>query len=353
MSKKIYLLTGAAGLLGSNISRQLIKQGEEVRALVLQRDPALSEVPKEAEVVLGDITDMVSLDHFFSVASDKEIIVIHCASIVTVSDIPNPKVHEVNVNGTKNIIRKCLEHNVKKLVYVSSTSAIPELPAGKQIKEVKEFSPASVIGFYGKTKAEATQAVLEAVKKEGLNASVVFPSGICGPNDFAYGPVSSFLIEYVNGKMKGGVAGYFNAVDVRDLAKGCISCCDKGRKGEGYIMANQLVSMREMFDLLSELSGCKNVKTILPMEAAKFMAKFGDLKEKITGKPGRLTSFSVYNMARNNNFGYRKAAEELDYDVRPFRETIRDELLWLQAEGKILCNVEELKYNKQLKSQQV
>lgn len=353
MSEKIYLLTGAAGLLGSNISRQLIRQGSEVRALVLQGDPALSEVPAEAEVIVGDITDQVSLDHFFKVAPEKEIIVIHCASIVTVSDIPNPKVYEVNVNGTKNIIRKCLEHRVKKLVYVSSTSAIPEVPAGRPIKEVEEFSADSVIGFYGKTKAEATQAVLDAVKKDGLDASIIFPSGICGPNDFAYGPVSSFLIEYVNGQMKGGVAGFFNAVDVRDLARGCIAGCEKGRKGESYIMANQLVSMREMFDLLSELSGCKNVKTILPIGIARFMAKFGDLKEKITGKPGRLTSFAVYNMGRNNNFDYQKATEELGFHVRPFRETIRDELCWLQAEGKIRCNMDAERYDKQLSSQSI
>ena len=69
-----------------------------------------------------------------------------------------------------------------------------------------------------------------------LDASIVFPSGICGPEDYAYGPVSSFIIDYVNGKMPSGVAGSFNAVDVRDLADGVISCCDKGRRGEGYIM---------------------------------------------------------------------------------------------------------------------
>lgn len=339
MSNRIYLLTGAAGLLGSNISRQLIAKGEKVRALVLPGDRALKEVPDEAEVVLGDITDLESLGRFFDVSAGTEIIVIHCASIVTVNDSPNPKVHEVNVDGTKNILSKCMEYNVKKLVYISSTSAIPELPQGQSIREVSHFSPETVIGYYGQTKAEATQLVLDAVKQDGLDASIVFPSGICGPNDFAYGPVSSFMIEYVNGEMKGGVEGYFNAVDVRDLASGCIACCEKGRKGEGYIMGNQLVSMREMFDLLSELSGCKNVKTILPLWAARIMAKFAVSRSRRTGKAARLTSFAVYNMARNNNFAYDKAATELGYKVRPFRDTIRDELLWLQAERKIKCNI--------------
>ena len=129
MKKKLFLLTGAAGLLGSNISRQLIEQGEDVRALVLNGDPALPHVPADVEVVLGDITVEADLDRFFD-TGDRELYVIHCASIVTVSGDYNPKVHEVNVGGTENMLKKAFEKKVKKFVYVSSTSAIPELPNG-------------------------------------------------------------------------------------------------------------------------------------------------------------------------------------------------------------------------------
>lgn len=330
---KLYLLTGAAGLLGSNISRQLIEQGEDVRALVLNGDPALKHVPAEVDVVLGDITVEEDLNQFFNV-SDRDIYVIHCASIVTVSGDYNPKVYEVNVNGTKNMLKKAMEKKVKKFVYVSSTSAIPELPNGQVISEVNSFSKKGIIGFYGETKAEASQLVIDAVK-QGLDASLVFPSGICGPNDFAYGPVSSFVIEYVAGEMKAGIEGSFNAVDVRDLAAGCIACARKGRKGESYIMSNELVTMREMFDLLSELSGAKNVKLILPAFFAKILGRISDLTAKFTNKQPKLTSFAVYNMLRNNQFSSKKAEKELDYQVRPFRDTIRDEILWLQEEGKI------------------
>ncbi len=168
-----------------------------------------------------------------------------------------------------------------------------------------------------------------------MDASVVFPTGICGPNDFANGPVSSFLIDYIEEKMPMGIEGYFNAVDVRDLADGCIACTEKGRKGEGYIMGNELVSMREMFDLVSKISGCKNVKTILPIGIAKLLGKCCDLAGKITGKPGRMTSFAVYNMARNNNFSYEKAEKELGYKVRPFARTMQEEIGWMYNEGMI------------------
>ena len=334
MKKKLFLLTGAAGLLGSNISRQLIEQGEDVRALVLNGDPALPHVPADVEVVIGDITVEADLDRFFD-TGDRELYVIHCASIVTVSGDYNPKVHEVNVGGTGNMLKKAFEKKVKKFVYVSSTSAIPELPKGQEIEEVRSFSPKGIIGFYGQTKAEASQLVLDAVE-QGLDASIVFPSGICGPNDFAYGPVSSFVIDYVAGEMKAGVEGSFNAVDVRDLAAGCIACARKGRRGESYIMSNELVTMREMFDLLSELSGAKNVKTILPASIAKILGRTSDMIGRLTNSHPRMTSFAVYNMLRNNHFSSKKAEMELGYKVRPFRDTMRDEILWLQAEGKIM-----------------
>ena len=370
MKKQIYLVTGAAGLLGSNITRKLIERGDRVKALVLNRDPAIKHVPKEAQVVFGDITDNESLERFFKIKDDDDIIVIHCASIVTVDPDYNKKVYEVNVQGTKNIVDKCVKHKVKKLVYISSTSAIPELPEGQVIKEVTSFSPKGIIGHYGQTKAEASEIVMNAVREKNLDASIVFPTGICGPNDFAYGPVSTFIVDYVKGKMPAGVAGYFNAVDVRDLADGVIACCERGRKGEGYIMGNELVSMRQMFDLLSELTGCKNVKTIIPIKVANILAAFADKFNKIKYevgnsisyavynmarnydfsyrkaevelaysvrpyKVGKLTSFAVYNMARNNDFSYRKAEIELGYKVRPFKDSMADEITWLRNEGKI------------------
>ena len=140
MSNTMYLVTGAAGFLGGTICRQLVDRGEKVRAFVLPNDKAMKFVPKEAEIVEGDLCDMESLRRFFTVPEGTETIVLHIASIVTVSPEYNQKVMDVNVGGTKNIIELCLEHKeCKKLVYCSSTGAIPELPKGQKIKEVDHF----------------------------------------------------------------------------------------------------------------------------------------------------------------------------------------------------------------------
>lgn len=181
----------------------------------------------------------------------------------------------------------------------------------------------------------ATQRVMDAVKNEQLDASIVFPSGICGPNDFAYGIVARFLMEYINKGMPAGIAGSFNAVDVRDLAAGTIACAHHGKPGEGYIMSNEEVSMREMFQLISRYSGAPEVKTILPELVAKLIGHLCDAFGTLTGKTMPLTSFSVYNMTRNNAFSCAKARRELRFHTRAFEDTIRDSVRWLAEEGKI------------------
>jgi dihydroflavonol-4-reductase len=250
MKEAIYLVTGAAGFLGINVCQSLVAQGKAVRCLVLEGDPAAKMIPREAEVVVGNLLDAVLLDAFFDVPDGAEIIVLHIASLVTVVPDWNQRVYDINVGGTKNIIRKCLECNAGKLVYVSSTGAIPELPKGRAIGEPDMFDSDAGLGCYSKTKAEATQLVLDAAREKGLDASVVYPSGICGPGDFAYTFFARFILDCANGDMRAGIAGSFNSVDVRDLADGVIACAQKGRKGEGYIMSNVLVSIQDTVEWL-------------------------------------------------------------------------------------------------------
>jgi dihydroflavonol-4-reductase len=221
------------------------------------------------------------------------------------------------------------------LVHVSSTGAIPELPHGTPITEIDHFDPDAVVGYYGRTKAEASQLVLDAVRERGLDATLVFPTGIFGPDDYAFGPVVSFILDYCAGKMPAGVEGSFNAVDSRDLAAAIIAACHKGRKGESYILGNECVTMPEMFHLLSELTGAEEVTTILPAWAAIILGRASDVVQGITHRPAKLTSFAVYNLTRNNVFDSSKAAAELGFRTRPFSESLGDTILWLQREGMI------------------
>ena len=111
--------------------------------------------------------------------------VIHTAGIVDISETVSPQLYDVNVNGTRNIVALCREYGIQRLVYVSSVHAIPEKDKTSVLTEVNHFSPGEVTGGYAKTKAEATQLVLDAAS-EGLDAVVVHPSGILGQSSAAW-----------------------------------------------------------------------------------------------------------------------------------------------------------------------
>ncbi len=338
MMNKLYLLTGAAGFLGSHICDVLLERGDNVRALVLPGDKSAKYVPAEVEIIEGNLCDMASLDSFFAVPDGTQTVVIHCASMVTTNADFSQKLLDINVGGTKNMIEQCLKHpECQKMVYVSSTGAIPELPKGQKIKEVDSFDAQSdqVVGWYSKSKAMATQAVLDAVRERGLNACVVHPSGILGPKDYAIGETTGTVIKIMNGQMPIGMGGSFNLCDVRDLADGCVSAADKGRSGECYILGNKEVTMKEMCNLLHDASGCKMPYFYVPLSMAYKLAEQMERKAEKTGEKPMMTNFAVYNLARNNQFDYSKAERELGYHTRPYAETLRDEAEWLVAGGYI------------------
>ncbi len=334
---RIYLLTGAAGFLGSNICLQLLEQGARVRALVLPNDKSVRFIPEEVEVVLGDLTDADSLEPFFTVPEGYSSVVIHCASMVTVDPQYSDKLMAVNVGGTRNIITKVLAHpECEKMVYVSSTGAIPEQPHGTKITEVDKFEPcdpAKVVGAYSQSKAKASQMVLDAVRVMGLKACIVHPSGILGPNDHAMGETSRTVLQIIKGEMPIGMQGSFNLCDVRDLAAGTIAAVDKGRVGECYILANEPVTLKELCEMLHAECNAKRIRFYLPLGFAKKIARKMEKKAAKSGKKPLMTTFSVYNLERNNEFDYTKAKEELGYTTRPYQKTIHDEVQWLIEKG--------------------
>ena len=330
----LYLVTGITGNLGSSVAARLLDDGQRVRGLALAGDPAAARVPDQVELHIGDVTDPASLAPFFD-APGLDLVVIHCAAVVTVNAGYSQLVHDVNVDGTRNIIDACLAHNVRKLVYVGSTGGIVEAPHGTPITEPDHFEPEKVVGYYGWSKATAAQLVLDAVRDHDLDATLVYPTGIFGPDDYTFGPVAGFIIDYCDGKLKAGVEGSFNAVDVRDLADATVAAIESGRKGEGYIRGNERVSMPEMLQMLSQLTGGPQVTTILPAGAGKVLGRAADLVGKVSGRPMRMTSFAVYNLTRNNEFDSSKARDELNFNPRPFAQTLADTIDWLDREGRI------------------
>lgn len=331
MSEK-YLITGAAGNLGLSITAQLAARGEQIRAFVLNGDKAASHLPEGVEKIYGDVRNPKDLERFFDIPDIGSATVIHAAGIVTIYPGFSQKVWDVNVGGTENIVRMCVEKKVKKLVYVSSVHAIPPKKKGEVITEISDFDPDKVKGFYAKTKAAASKLVEEAVKQSGLDASIVFPSGLCGPGDFARGHITQLLIDCVTGKLPAGVRGGYDFSDVRDVASGVIAAAEKGGAGENYILGNRYVSVKEILTYVHEISGAKLIKHMFPLSFAKFAAPFFELHYKLKKRPPLFTRYSLYTLESNSDFSSLKAKEKLGYKTRPFYETVSDTLSWLKKE---------------------
>lgn len=329
----IYLLTGASGFLGGTICRQLVDAGKQVRAFVLPGDTAAEYIPSGVDVVEGDLCGQNDIRRFFDVEDGQDVYVIHCASIVTVNPDYNPKVMEVNVGGTRNVIDACLAcKGFKKLVYVGSTGAIPSLPKGMIHKEISEFNSELVPDCYSKSKAEASNLVLDAAKN-GLDACIVMPTGIMGPGDNSISTTTETVLRILKGEMTMGIDGSFNMADVRDLASGVISALENGRRGETYILGNAPVSFKTFANILADESGCERMKFFIPCRMARKIAAMMEKKAARKGTKPLLTTYSVDVLDRNNEYDSSKAKKELGYSSRSYRETLKDEVDWIKANG--------------------
>ncbi len=332
MEKIIYIVTGAAGHLGSHVIDALIKRGDTVRAFLLPNEKIPDFVAYDTRLLseyFGDVREAKSLDPLFENAGGAQFVLIHCAGIISISEKKDPRIYKVNVGGTKNIVNACISHNVKRLVYVSSVHAIPVLPAGQTMGEIGEFYPESVHGQYAKTKAEATQLVLDAAKSE-LDAVIVHPAGIIGPNGLDTGNIPHMLKKLVGGHFKVAVRGGFDFVDVRDVAEGILLAAEKGRRGECYILSNRFIDLKEFFNTFSDVAGLKRLKLYMPLFMAQAVAPFAELYYSLAKKTPVFTRYSLMTLSKNALYSHEKATRELGYSTRNLKDTMRDIAAWLK-----------------------
>ncbi|NLZ89467.1 MAG: NAD-dependent epimerase/dehydratase family protein [Clostridiales bacterium] len=335
---EICLVTGATGFVGSNVINALLSRGKQVRALVLPGDPAASRLPEGVEVVAGDVLQPDSMAPLFDVPQGTDITVIHCVGIISMSWQVEDMVRRVNVTGTHHVVDWCLKAGVKRLVYVSTVHAIEEKPHGQVMTEPDFFDPDRMVGGYAKTKAEATALVMDAVHQQGLRASVVFPSGICGPGDIAGGFLTQMFIDYAAGRIPAGVKGGYSFVDVRDVADAIATCAEKGADGQGYILAGHYATIREMFSILHEDCGMKRTRLYVPLWVAKLGLPLFSLYYRQKKQKPVFTSYSLTTLASNGLFSSARAREELGFSPRPLRDTFIDTTAWLRKEGKIVVS---------------
>ena len=325
-----YLVTGGTGHLGNTIIKMLAAKNCRIRALVMEDDPNIGIIKDLAEIFYGDIRIGSSLESFFDCPSTDDIYVIHCADIIPQSSRFDQDVWDTNVVGTKNIINYCKTFHVKRMVFVSSVRAIPDPPNGGTAREIRDFDTKSVKGMYAKTKAAASMIVMDACQ-EGLNASIVHPSALLGPGDYGRGPLAELITSYVHGKLPAGFKGGYDFVDVRDVAAGTLSCLEKGRQGECYILSNRYYSLKELFGIIHDISGVREVYLTIPSWMVRLSQPAVKLSSFITRTKPLYSDYSLAILNSHSVFSHAKATEELDYHPREMHETLLDMVAFIRA----------------------
>ena len=325
------LVTGASGHIGNVLVRTLVSQNKKVR--IVTSTGKIPECLKEfpLEVFKADIREANAVEK----AMEGVEIVYHLASVISISSFDAPELFEVNVQGTQNILDACLKQGVKRLVYTSSTNALPNRPHNEMITEESDFNVDNLAGAYSRSKAQATRRVLEAVEK-GLDAVICFPSAVIGPHDYRGSEVRKMIQDYAKNKLKAYVSGEYNFVDVRDVVQGILAAGEKGRKGEGYMLAGYKMNLIDFLKMLqANLPNTQLPLFKIPVPLAISAAWLLEIICKPFNIKPIFTAHGIKILQSNANFSIEKSQKELGYAPRSIEICLKDTLLWLKEMGKI------------------
>ena len=322
----MFVVTGATGLLGSALVRTLVAEGAPVRALARATSDRSPLAGLDVEFATGDVHDRDSLVAAFAGAD----VVFHLAGTVSITRGGFRQLQQTNVKGTFNVLSACREAGVKRLVYCSSIHAFTVPPRGSCITEETPVDPARAAGAYDRSKAEATLAVREAVR-QGLDAVMVFPTGIVGPYDHRPSYTGELVIQAARGRLGAYVTGAYNFVDVRDVAAGISAAAARGRAGEGYILAGQNVTVLELLKGIEAITGTPAPRLRMPIRLVRAVSFLIPMYYWATRQKPLFTSYSLDVISSGCTMSNEKAERELDYHPRPFERTLEDTVEWFRG----------------------
>jgi len=311
-------VTGATGHIGNVLVKLLFEEGHEVTSFVLPNDD-IRQIEPYTEIVYGNI---LQFDQLKDNIKDYDI-VFHLAGMVEIGTGKKKKIMRVNVQGTKNVLQACQENNIKRLVYTSSVHAIEELPKGEVMKEPDVFAPNLVKGNYAKSKAIATDLIVNQ-EKDSLETIVVCPSGIIGPYDYQLSNTGQLFIDYILGRLTVYFRGSYNFVDVRDVARGLYFAATKGKNKEAYILSGENITIKELLDYIADFSGKKRIKMRIAYWFILTFSLFAEFYYFIRRQKPLFTHYSVRVLHSNHLFDNFKAKKELGFSPRPVKDTIYD-----------------------------
>lgn len=324
------LVTGANGLLGVNVVRELLRANMEVKAFV--RPAAnlrgLKDVP--CQVVRGEIS---SYDDIFQALVDCDA-VIHTASTTSIRPLEFEHFRKINVDSTKNVVQAVLQQGNKRLVHVSTANAFGPGSKDNPGSESSPFTLRHYHSGYVNSKYMAQQHVLQNVKKNDLNAVVVNPTFIIGSYDSK--PSSGKIILY---GLRQGIqwcpSGGKNFVHVRDVAQGIHRAMTLGKNGECYLLAGENLTYKEFFLQLNRIAGRRRLIIPVPKMAIHLAGAVGEAWNRVMNQKLTFNKTNAHLLTLDNYYTGEKAIQEFNLEPTPIKYAIEEALTWFKSETYI------------------
>ncbi len=308
------LVTGGAGLIGAELIQQLLADGNRVRAIYNRTQ--LNIQHENLEQVHCDILDVIALEHAF----ENIVKLYHCAGLVSFIPADESRLYKVNVEGTANIVNAAVNAGVKKMVHVSSVSAMGRIRQEEEIHEGMYWTAKTSNSIYGHSKYLGEMEVWRGVA-EGLEAVVVNPVIVLGPGNWNDGSTKIFKSAYEEFPWyTEGVSGF---VDVRDVASVMLQLMESNVSGERFIISSGNHAFRDVYNNIANGFNKKPPHKKVTPFISKLVVMFGKMKQVFNGKPPLITKETAATAMAKVYFNNKKLLEFLPgFTYRPLTDTV-------------------------------
>ena len=322
-------VTGATGFVGSHVARALAAQGADLRLLVRSGSDLRNIQELQAERVMGDLRDAVSLKK--AVAGCD--VVFHVAADYRLWVRDPDEMYRSNVEGTKAILEAARESKVRRVVYTSSVATMGFQSNGHLANEESPVSLANMIGPYKRSKYMAEELAIRA-GKSGMDVVVVNPTTPVGERDIKPTPTGRIVVDFLKKKFPAYVDTGLNLVDVAECAQGHIAALEKGRSGERYILGGENLTLKQILDRLADITGLPSPKIKVPYVVA---LATGVVDQVVTGyirnREPRATIDAVRMGQKKMFVSSGKAEHDLGWKTVPVDAALRRAVEWFRANG--------------------
>jgi dihydroflavonol-4-reductase len=322
-------VTGATGFVGHHVASALAAQGADLRLLVRDSSNLANLEGIRGETCVGDLLQPESLRAGIT-GCDA---VVHVAADYRLW-IPDPQsMYRANVEGTRELLRISREAGVRRVVYTSSVATMHFRTDGLVINEDTPVSLRDMVGHYKRSKFLAEQEAIKAAQT-GQQVMILNPTTPIGPNDAKPTPTGRIFVDFLNGKFPAYVDTGLNLVDVCEVARAHVTALSKGKPGRRYILGGENLTLKQILDKMSAITGIPSPTVKIPFGVAATYAFFEEIfTGRMRGKEPRATLEEV-RMGRKKMFASSaRAQQELGFRILPVYPAMRASIEWFRAHG--------------------